>query len=105
MAPFRLLLACIVSACVTSACGSVPRDPACEKAEVCDQALEDPFGNFGTDDHQFGDNGTCWLTETTATPCITACKQFLVDRRLEVDVDDDGRAEVLTQQTIVEACR
>ncbi|MBM4283284.1 MAG: hypothetical protein FJ137_21910 [Deltaproteobacteria bacterium] len=89
----------------TGACGPVSRDAACEKADACDQALEAPYGSFAVDDLQFGDTGSCWLTAETATPCVAACDRFVADRLAEHDADADGRAEVATDQAVVDACR
>jgi hypothetical protein len=98
-------LATGLSSLCAAACGPLARDAACEKADACDRALETPYGSFAVDDVQFGDAGSCWLSADTAEPCITACEQFVADRLAEVDNDGDGRAEVATNQTVVDACR
>jgi hypothetical protein len=100
----RPLAVVLVALSVSSACAPLPRDPACEAAEACDQALEEPFGSFGANDTQFGDAGSCWLSTDTAKPCVAACEQFIADQRAEVDADGDGVADDLTQQAVVDAC-
>jgi hypothetical protein len=94
----------VMLASIMSGCSGVPRDPACEQADRCDRALEDPYQSFGVDDVQFGDDGSCWLSAETAVPCVEACERFVTERRADVDADGDGTAELPTQQSILDAC-
>ncbi len=74
----------------------IDRKAECIDAEACDQALEQPFGDFNADDPVFGDLGTCWQTEDTAAPCVAQCNTFRADQ-----------VELATAQNnlaVIEAC-
>jgi hypothetical protein len=74
------LFSCLLVVAVASGC-VIERKAECKAAEVCDQALEEPLGDFDVDDDVFGDAGTCWQTEDTALPCVKACSDFLVEQQ------------------------
>ncbi len=90
-------------------CSAIERDPACVLAEKCDNALEEPSGDFVANDPvfgddlnadgtagQFGDVGTCWQNADTAKPCIQACKDFVKEQAAIAQGDGD--------QAVVDAC-
>ena len=85
-----LLAVAAASGCV------IERKAECKAAEVCDQALEEPLGDFAVDNAAFGDAGTCWQTEDTALPCVKACSDFLVEQQ--------QLAQLQNNQLVFEAC-
>ena len=89
------LFSCLLVVAVASGC-VIERKAECKAAEVCDQALEEPLGDFDVDDDVFGDAGTCWQTEDTALPCVKACSDFLVEQQ--------QLAQLQNNQLIFDAC-
>ena len=55
-----LILGAAAALTALAACTPIARDPACDAADACDQALNAPFGDFVKDDPAFGDVGSCW---------------------------------------------
>lgn len=92
LAPF--LLAAIAVPALTGCV--IDRKQECKDAEACDQALEEPFGDFDADDDAFGDLGNCWQTEDTAAPCVQACNDFVAEQLAEAQEDN--------KVGIIEAC-
>ena len=94
---------------LVAGCGAIKRDPACAAAEKCDNALQEPFGDFAANDPvfgddlnkdknagQFGDVGTCWQSADTAKPCIAQCKAFLKEQHDIAVANND--------QAVIDAC-
>jgi len=91
----RVLLAlCLTSASLTACV--IDRKAECVQADACDQALDEPFGDFAADDPIFGAAGTCWQTEESAAPCVQTCNTFRAQEALFAQ--QQGR------QDIVDAC-
>ena len=90
------LLPLLIVVVAVGACPLIPRDPACKAAELCDAALESPFGDFVATDPVFGDTGTCWQNKDTAKPCVDQCKAFVTDQA--------ALAQAQGNQAVVDAC-
>lgn len=89
------LFAYVFAVAAASGC-VIERKAECKAAEVCDQALEEPLGDFDVDDAVFGDAGTCWQTEDTALPCVKACSDFLIEQQ--------QLAQLQNNQQVFDAC-
>jgi hypothetical protein len=91
--PLTIRLVALVSLVLgVASCEFLPRSPQCLAAERCDQALDEPFGSFGANDEQFGDEGNCWLSGFNADACSAECDAFVATELREAELRGDNAA-------------